>query len=89
MCAVSAMLLTSCVHGSGELPAPLRAELPSQICEEILQPVDARPFGPDDDAIAAYLQRDAEVIIGNERIKAGRACVVQQREAYAGQGGAQ
>ena len=88
MCAVSAMLLTSCVHRSGELPAPLRAELP-QICEEILQPVDARPFGPDDDAIAAYLQRDAEVIIGNERIKAGRACVVQQREAYAGQGDAQ
>lgn len=89
MCAVSAMLLTSCGHVSAELPAPLRADLPSQICEEILQPVDARPFGPDDDAIAAYLQRDAEVIIGNERIKAGRACVVQQREAYAGQGDAQ
>lgn len=82
------MLLTSCVHRSGELPAPLRADLPSQICEEILQPVDARPFGPDDDAITAYLQRDAEVIIVNERIKAGRACVVQQRESYAGQGDA-
>lgn len=79
------MLLTACGHNSAELPAPLRADLP-EICEEILQEVDARPFGPDDDAIAAFLQRDAEVIIGNERIKAGRDCVAQQREAYAGRG---
>ena len=79
------MLLSGCVHDPRKLPAPLRAELP-EICEEILEPVDVRQFGPDDDAIGAFLQRDAEVIVANERLKSGKACVRQQRQDYAGQG---
>ncbi|WP_184082900.1 hypothetical protein [Afipia massiliensis] len=58
-----------------------------EICEKILEPVDVVEFGPADDAVGAYLERDAEVTVANERIKAGKACVRDQRQEYAGHGG--
>lgn len=80
------MLLGACrAHNPAELPAPLRVDQP-EICEEILEPVDRPAFGPDDDAVEAYLQRDAATIVANERIKAGRACIRDQRQKYAGKG---
>lgn len=80
------MLLAGCAHNPAELPAPLRADLP-EICEQVLEPVEAKAFGPDDDAIAAYLQRDAELGLANETIKHGRGCIRDQRHLYAGRGG--
>lgn len=80
------MLLAGCVHDRESLPAPLRVELP-EICEQILEPVDLAEFGPESDAVGAFLQRDAEAIVANERIKGGRACIRDQRQEYAGHGG--
>lgn len=81
----SALLLGNCVHTADTLPAPLRVDLP-EICEQILEPVDLRAFGAEEDAIAAFLEAEAAAIVANERIKAGRACVREQRQQYAGRG---
>ena len=80
------MLLTGCITDRTTLPPPLRVDLP-EICEQILEPVDLAEFGPESDAVGAFLQRDSEVIVANERIKGGRACIRDQRQEYAGHGG--
>lgn len=84
--AASALLLSCCGRRLADLPAPLRVDQP-KICEEILREVARPTFGAEADAIGAFLQRDAATIEANERIKAGRACVRDQRQDYAGQAG--
>jgi len=73
------------VHSTAELPTPLQASLP-QICEQILVPVDPPPVTADSDARLAWEAGDDALFVANERIRAGHACVRDQREAYAGQG---
>jgi len=68
-----------------ELPAPLKASLPD-ICELILTPVDMPAVSPRDDARVAFMKDEAALIVANERIKGGQACVRDMREDYAGKG---
>lgn len=44
-------------------------------------------FGPDDDAIAAYLAMEAVAIGAAGVIELARECLIQQRKDYAGRGG--
>ncbi len=44
-------------------------------------------FGPNDDAIRAYLAMEAVAIIASAEIELVRACLMKQREDYAGKGG--
>lgn len=44
-------------------------------------------FGPDDDAIAAYLAMEAVAIGATGVIELGRECLIKQRGDYAGKGG--
>ena len=81
------MLLASCGHLKlADLPAPLRVELPTT-CEDILAKIDVPTFGPDDDAIEAYLTMEAVAIAATSEVDIGRECLVKQRGDYAGKGG--
>lgn len=66
-----------------ELPAPLKVSMPD-ICELILTPVAMPDVGPKDDARVAFMKDEAALIVANERINGGRACVQDMREDYAG-----
>lgn len=44
-------------------------------------------FGPDDNAIEAYLAMEAVAIGATGVIELGRECLKKQREDYAGNGG--
>ncbi len=82
-----AMLLASCAGRLNleDLPAPLKVALPTT-CEGILQPVDVPAFGPDDDAIAAYLAMEATALGAAGEVDLARECLVKQRLDYAGKG---
>jgi hypothetical protein len=69
---------------AADLPAPLKASLPD-ICERILTPVEM-PEVLGDDAIVAFMKDDAALIVANNRIAGGRACVRDMRDEYAGEG---
>jgi hypothetical protein len=77
------MLLAGCVHDPAALPAQLLVDQPA-ICEQILQEVPMPEVGPDTDAVAAFLADEAALIVANATIASGRACIADQREAYAG-----
>lgn len=66
-----------------ELPAPLKVALPD-ICELILTPVEMPAVGPKDDARVAFMKDEAALLVANERIKGGRACVRDMRQDYRG-----
>jgi hypothetical protein len=78
-------MLCGCASKFAELPPPLQVALP-EICEKILEPVDMPDVGPDDDAHDAFVKDEAALIVANERIKAGKACVRDLRQEYAGHG---
>lgn len=85
--ASSAMLLASCGHLKlADLPAPLKVELPTT-CEDILTAIELPAFGRDDDAIPAFLAMEAVAIGQAGIIELAHACLVKQREDYAGKGG--
>lgn len=44
-------------------------------------------FGPDDDAIAAYLAMEAVAIAAAAEVDLARECLIKQRGDYAGRGG--
>ena len=86
------MILTLCGCASlnslrkQDLPAPLKVALPD-ICELILTPVDMPDVRPGrDDANVAFMKDEAALIVANERIKGGRACVHDMRQDYQGKG---
>jgi hypothetical protein len=82
------MLLASCGrHVSlADLPAPLQVDQPST-CEEVLAPVPVPTFGPEADAIEAYLAMEATAITASAEVDLGRECIARQRQGYAGKGG--
>lgn len=67
-----------------ELPAPLKVVLPD-ICELILTPVDM-PDVLGKPADVAFMRDEAALVVANERIKGGRACVRDMRQGYQGKG---
>src|SRR4051794_2212887 len=84
--AASALLLASCSswRPGEDLPAPLAVDLPV-ICEELLDPPPLPPNrGPDGDAIAAYLENRETAVVAVATIVAGRDCIRDQRQLYAG-----
>jgi hypothetical protein len=87
--AASALLLASCSaswRGEG-LPAALAVDQPS-ICEDVLDPPRLPPKpGRDDDAIAALVENRGTAKVAIETIVAGRSCIRDQRQLYAGKGG--
>lgn len=78
------MLLACCSHNA-EFAAPLKVDQPA-ICEGVLTPPEIPPARPEDDAIAAFLENRATAIVAVATIVAGRECIRDQRELYAGKG---
>lgn len=81
------MLLASCGrHVSlADLPAPLKVEQPT-VCEDVLAPIAVPEFGPEADAIEAYLAMEATAITASATVDLGRECIKRQRHDYAGKG---
>ena len=78
------MLLACCSHNA-DFAAPLKVDQPT-ICEDVLTPPAIPAARPDDDAIAAFLENRAGLIVAVATIVAGRDCVRDQRQLYAGKG---
>lgn len=85
--ASSALLLTSCGGriNLADLPAPLEVDQPT-VCEDVLIAPTIPPARPEDDAIGAFLENRAVAIVAVATIKAGRECIRDQRQDYAGKG---
>ena len=84
MLAVSLALgLCGCASASRDLAAPLAVEIPAT-CERLLEQVPLPPVKASDDARAAFLKDDAALITANARLAAGRACLLDLRQRYAG-----
>ena len=56
-------------------------------CEEILTRIDLPAFGPEDDAVTAFLTMEAIAIGQAGVIELARQCLIKQRDNYAGRGG--
>lgn len=82
MSAASVTMLCGCGNRF-ELPADVKVDQP-EICERILTTVDRPNVTADSDPIAAFLEADDGLYVANERIKAGRACIADERQLYAG-----
>lgn len=81
-----AMLLACCSRiNLADLPAPLKVDQPT-ICEDVLTAPAIPPARPEDDAIGAFLENRAVAIVAVATIKAGRECIRDERQDYAGKG---
>lgn len=81
------MLLASCgPQHLVDLAPPLRVEIPTT-CEDLLEQIPLPAFGPDDEAIPAFLWVEAIVIEQHGVIELARECLRRQRLDYAGKGG--
>lgn len=62
-------------------------DLPSQACEQILNPVPLPAVKPTDDARAAFVRDEAALLTANSRLMAGRNCVMDLRGSYSRKAG--
>ncbi|MBW7965331.1 hypothetical protein [Bradyrhizobium sp. BR 10261] len=83
--AASVMLLASCAPRLADLAPPLQVELPTT-CEDLLERIPLPAFGPNDDAIQAFLAVEAIVIEQHGVIELTQQCLRRQRLDYAGKG---
>ncbi|MFT4117451.1 hypothetical protein [Bradyrhizobium sp.] len=79
------MLLASCGPRLADLAPPLRVDIPVT-CEDLLEQIPLPAFGPDDDAVQAFLWVEAIAIEQNGVIALARACLRRQRSDYAAKG---
>lgn len=80
------MPLASCSGVNlAELPAPMQVHQ-GETCEDVLAPIAVPDDRPEDDAIGAYLANRLALINAADEVDAGRACLRDQRKAYAGKG---
>ncbi|UPJ55391.1 hypothetical protein [Bradyrhizobium sp. 192] len=79
------MPLASCGPRLAELAPALRVDVPL-MCEDLLEQIALPAFGPDDDAIEAFLRLEAIMIEQHGVIELARECLRRQRLDYAGKG---
>lgn len=80
-----ALTLCGCANRFTDLPPELQVDQP-KICEQVLETVDRPEVTAETDAVTAFLEADNGLYVANERIRAGRACMVDQGQLYAGKG---